>query len=90
MREKDEAEELQHQHVFTGTDENIVYYSDDLPQVLWNEKRNSSFVLDGLQALAFEENFRQPESNHARFGVLSVAMTAIVTAELAETNHNTA
>lgn len=46
--------------------------------------------MDGSQALAFEENFRQPESNHACFGVLSVAMTATLTAELAETNHNTA
>lgn len=85
---KDEAEKLQHQLVFTGTDGNIFYYSDDLPQVLWNEKHNSSFELDGSQALAFEENFCQAESNHARFGVLSVAMTAIVAAELAETNHN--
>lgn len=74
---------------FAGTDGNIVYYSDELPQVLWNEKPNSSFVLDGSQALACEANFRQPQSNHACFGLLSVAMTATVTAELAETNHNT-
>lgn len=72
----------------------IAYHSKGLPQILWNEKRNLSFlsaIWKGFAGqLCFEENFRQLESNHTHFGALSVAMTATVAVQLAETNQSTA